>query len=101
MSRRNYQDISFQEFQQVKDNPGTIVVDVREKWEFDEFNEGGINIPLSEIREKRSLLEDFENIIVICSNGTRSKVAAMDYCRVESWVDKQIFHVKGGILEVD
>ncbi|WP_310587720.1 rhodanese-like domain-containing protein [Dyadobacter sp. CY312] len=77
----------------------TVVIDVREGWEFEEFNEGGINIPLAEIREKRSLAADFNTIVVICTNGVRSKVAAMDYCRIPEWNDKKILHVKGGIIE--
>lgn len=101
MSRKNYQDITLDEFPDFRDLPNTVVVDVREKWEFEEFNEGGINIPLAEIRNKRSAIEQFDNIIVICSNGMRSRVAAMDYCRVEAWKDKGIFHLKGGILGVE
>ena len=85
----------------IRDSPGTVVVDVREPWEFDEFNEGGINIPLSTIRERRSQLEGYDTIIVICTNGTRSKVAAMDYCRVPTWTDKTIHHLRGGILEAE
>ncbi|TDB68292.1 rhodanese-like domain-containing protein [Arundinibacter roseus] len=81
--------------------PHTVLVDVREPWEFEEFNEGGINIPLSQIRQRRHELEPFQTIVVICTNGVRSKVAAMDYTRVASWSDKTILHVKGGILEAE
>ncbi len=85
--------------QQIRNEQSTIVVDVREPWEFEEFNEGGINIPLAEIREKREVLSQYQTIVVICTNGVRSKVAAMDYCRIPAWSDKRIFHVKGGIIE--
>ncbi|WP_373330652.1 rhodanese-like domain-containing protein [Salmonirosea aquatica] len=85
----------------IQSEPNTIVVDVREPWEFEEFNEGGINIPLSTIREKRQVLETFDTIVVICTNGTRSKVAALDYCRVPTWADKSIYHLRGGILEAE
>ncbi|ODS79707.1 MAG: sulfurtransferase [Cytophagaceae bacterium SCN 52-12] len=101
MSRKNYQDIDLSRFREMKDLPESIVVDVREKWEYEEFNEGGLNIPLSEIREKRSLLAPYANILVICTNGTRSRVAAMDYCRVAEWADKNIYHLEGGLLEVE
>ena len=99
MTRNNYTDIDLNEARRLQAQPDTIVVDVREAWEFEEFNEGGINIPLAEIREKRSVLAPYRQIVVICTNGVRSKVAAMDYCRVPEWLDKQIFHVKGGIIE--
>lgn len=99
--RKTYSDISLPEMKRIQALPGTVVVDVREPWEFDEFNEGGINIPLSTIREKRNQVEGYDTIIVICTNGTRSKVAAMDYCRVPSWADKTIYHLQGGILEAE
>ncbi len=101
MSRNTYRDISLSELKELEKMPSTIKVDVREDWEFEEFNEGGINIPLAVIRENRHLLEPYDQIIVICTNGTRSKVAAMDYCRVSEWDRKKIYHLKGGILEVE
>ncbi len=96
-----YKDINLAELRQMKTRPGTILVDVREDWEFEEFNEGGINIPLSEIRIKRDLLAPYQVILVACTNGTRSRVAAMDYCRVTEWADKEIYHLKGGIIEAE
>jgi rhodanese-related sulfurtransferase len=99
--RKAYTDISLPEMNSLREQPDCIIVDVREPWEFEEFNEGGVNIPLSTIRENRKRLDSFRKIIVICTNGTRSKVAAMDYCRVAEWAEKDIYHVKGGILEVE
>lgn len=99
MTKNAYTDISLTEMQAIRNREDVVVVDVREIWEFDEFNEGGINIPLAEIREKRSLLSNYATIVVICTNGVRSRVAAMDYCRVPEWNDKHILHVKGGIIE--
>jgi rhodanese-related sulfurtransferase len=101
MARNTYTDIDLQKAQTLSKDPATVLVDVREIWEFEEFNEGGINIPLAEIREKRDWLAPYQTIIVICTNGVRSKVAAMDYCRVPEWAGKQIFHVKGGIIEAE
>ena len=99
--RKEYKDIGLQEALEISKQEGSVLVDVRESWEFEEFNEGGINIPLAEIRKKRDEVAPFQNIIVICTNGVRSKVAAMDYCRIPEWIDKSIFHVHGGILEAD
>lgn len=96
--RRSYSDIELSEALELVKEPGSVLVDVREPWEFEEFNEGGINIPLAEIRGKRGDLEPYNTIVVICTNGVRSKVAAMDYCRVPEWSEKSILHVHGGIL---
>ena len=100
-ARKKYEDITLDEMRHLRQSPETVVVDVREPWEFEEFNEGGINIPLSRIREQRSVLEPYGSVVVICTNGTRSKVAALDYCRVQDWDSKKIYHLKGGILEVE
>jgi rhodanese-related sulfurtransferase len=96
-----YTDISLTELEEMVIHPDSIVVDVREPWEFEEFNVGGINIPLADIRERRDELLPFQQIIVVCTNGTRSRVAAKDYCRAESFLQKQIYHLNGGILEVE
>ena len=97
--RKAYLDIDLNQAREIINSPDSALVDVREVWEFEEFNEGGLNIPLAEIREKRNLLAPYHKIVVICTNGVRSKVAAMDYCRVPEWIDKDIYHVKGGIIE--
>lgn len=100
-ARKEYVDIPLSEVKQRTSEESCILIDVREPWEFEEFNIGGINIPLAEIRKNRELLAPYLNLIVVCTNGTRSKVAAMDYCRVAEWKEKTIFHVKGGILEAE
>jgi rhodanese-related sulfurtransferase len=100
MAKKTYSDISLDQMHEAfRSNRDAVLVDVREAWEFEEFNEGGMNIPLAEIREKRDQLSRYKTIIVICTNGVRSKVAAMDYCRIPEWDDKVILHVKGGIIE--
>lgn len=97
----SYEDISLATLEILAQQPQTIIVDVREPWEFEEFNIGGVNIPLAEIRERRQEVVPFQNIIVVCTNGTRSKVAAKDYCRADELQTKSIFHLQGGILEVE
>lgn len=100
-SMKIYNDISLQEVEQLAADANTILVDVREPWEFEEFNIGGINIPLAEIREHHAELLSFDTIVVVCTNGTRSKVAAKDYCRSDAFQTKNIYHLQGGILEVE
>ncbi|WP_254562569.1 rhodanese-like domain-containing protein [Dyadobacter diqingensis] len=101
MYKNTYSDISMAQMNELRQQPDSVVVDVRETWEFEEFNEGGINIPLAEIRQQRDLLSPYKNIIVLCTNGVRSKVAALDFCRVPEWHEKKIFHLHGGILETE
>lgn len=101
MKFNTYEDVTLSEARELCKAPESILVDVREPWEFEEFNEGGLNIPLAEIRKQRERLSGFSTLIVICTNGVRSKVAAQDFCRVPAWSDKRIYHVKGGLLEAE
>lgn len=53
------------------------LIDVREQWEFDEFNMGGQLIPLGDLQGKIDDLEDIKNeeVIVHCKSGGRSAAA--------------------------
>ena len=72
-------DISAREFNARYRHPGAfILIDVREKLEFDTFNLGGENIPLNTLAEKMRSLpfpKDTE-IVVVCQHGIRSETAA-------------------------
>ncbi len=99
MTTPAYTDISLTELETLRQQPGAVVVDVRDDWEFDEFNLGGINVPLADIRTRRDELLPFDPIIVICTNGVRSRVAAKDLLRQADFVRKTIYHLHGGIVE--
>jgi rhodanese-related sulfurtransferase len=53
------------------------LIDVREQWEFDEFNMGGKLVPLGDLQGKIDDLEEIKNeeIIVHCKSGARSAAA--------------------------
>ena len=61
----------------LKSNFDTILIDVREEYEFEEFNIGGINIPLYELSEQLNTIEQGKHIIFVCQNGQRSKLAIL------------------------
>ena len=54
-----------------------FILDVREDWEYQEQNIGGLNIPLGALPDKLDELEDHKNdeIIVHCRSGARSASA--------------------------
>ena len=94
-----YTDISLTDLETLRLLPDAVVVDVRDEWEFDEFNLGGLNLPLPDIRTRRAELLPFDPIIVICTNGVRSRVAAKDLRRQAEFTRKTIYHLHGGIVE--
>jgi rhodanese-related sulfurtransferase len=93
-----YENISLNAVEQFLLLPNSVLVDVRDEWEYEEFNMGGINIPMPEIRAKRHLLMAYEHIVVVCANGVRSRIAVKDYGRASELANKHFYHVEGGIL---
>ncbi len=87
------------DFETLRQQPGSLVVDVRDEWEFDEFNLGGLNIPLPDIRARRAELVPYNPLLVICTNGVRSRIAAKDLLRHPEFFGKTIYHLAGGIVE--
>ncbi len=94
-------DIRMSDLERLRQEPGALVVDVRDEWEFDEFNIGGLNIPLADIRARKAELLPFDPLLVICTNGVRSRVAAKDLLRQPELRDKTIYHLAGGIIDAE
>ncbi len=72
------QDISVVELKRRIDaNENLNILDVREQYEFDEFNLNGTLIPLGELPGRLDEIENLKNeeIIVHCRSGKRSATA--------------------------
>ena len=99
MPTYTYTDIGLPELETLRQKPNTAVVDVRDEWEFEEFNLGGLNIPLPDIRARKAELLPYGSLIVVCTNGVRSRVAAKDFLRQPEFQNKVIYHLHGGLVE--
>ena len=99
MLTQSYTDITLPDLEALRQQSGTAVVDVRDEWEFDEFNIGGLNVPLPDLRTRKAELLPYDPLIVICTNGVRSRVAAKDLLRQSEFQQKTIYHLHGGIIE--
>jgi len=100
MTANAYTDISLADLETLRQQPGAVVVDVRDAWEFDEFNLGGLNLPLPDIRTRKAELLPYDSLLVICTNGVRSRVAAKDFLRQPELQRKTIYHLHGGIIDM-
>lgn len=70
------------------------IIDVREKHEYEQFNIGGVNCPLSQPEKLlRSIKEDSKNVIH-CKSGVRSR-KALDWL-TERDITGEIYHMEGG-----
>lgn len=52
-----------------------FLLDVREKWEHDDFNIGGTLIPLASIFDDIDLIDKEKTVVVYCRKGIRSQIA--------------------------
>ena len=71
-------DITVEEFKERKDKGEAMhLLDVREKWEYEEANLGALLIPLQTLPNRLAELEAFkeEELIVHCRSGRRSDSA--------------------------
>jgi rhodanese-related sulfurtransferase len=77
-----------------KDN--FLLIDVREQWERDAYNLGGIHIPLGTLPAIIDDYQDFEDkeIVVYCKKGIRS-ATAQQFLKKNDF--KQVVNLKGGI----
>ncbi|MBK9984553.1 MAG: rhodanese-like domain-containing protein [Saprospiraceae bacterium] len=61
----------------MKSGEEIILIDVREPYENEEFNIGGVNIPLAEIPESIERLKAYgdADVVLYCRSGNRSGMA--------------------------
>lgn len=74
-----------------------ILIDVREPWEYEEFNINGKLIPLGDLLGVIADLEEYKNdeIIVHCRSGARS-AAAQDFLAKKGFTN--VRNLEGGMI---
>lgn len=68
-----------------------LLIDVRESYEYDENNIGGLNIPLYELVDRLTELPSAQKLVFYCTSGYRSKIA-INLAHAKRF--KQIFFIK-------
>lgn len=101
MLTHTFSDIRLPALAALRQQPNTAVVDVRDAWEFDEFNLGGLNIPLPDIRARKAELQPYSTLILVCTNGVRSRIAAKDLLRQPEFAHTTLYHLDGGLIEAE
>nr|WP_299422944.1 rhodanese-like domain-containing protein [uncultured Emticicia sp.] len=93
---QDFTEISQNDLESILSDPKSILLDVRETTEFEDFNIGGINIPPHEVLERFEELKNYQTIVVVCSNGTRSSIVAR--LLKKKMPDKTILHLVEGVF---
>lgn len=72
-----------------------VLIDVRESFEHQHYNIGGVNIPLSNIFESKEQFNINHTIVIYCQKGIRSQIA------IQRLSDKfgydQLINLQGGV----
>lgn len=71
------------------------LIDVREVYQFEEFNIGGINIPLSQVFSSLDKMDRTKAIIFCCNSGKKSK--AIIHTMKRKLNIKDIYSLDGGL----
>lgn len=67
-------EISAEKFNDLLSQQNCIILDVREKEEFLDYNSGGLNVPAHLLNNYYEQLKNYDSVIVVCSNGMRSSI---------------------------
>lgn len=74
------------------------LIDVREEFEFESYNIGGINIPLDELEDKMDRVCGGNKIVVICQSGARSAKAIQ---LIKTFLpEAEVYHIKRGFQDI-
>lgn len=74
-----------------------FLLDVRETFEHEQFNIGGLNIPLGEITNELANIPADKDIVVYCAKGIRSVIAIQ---RLEAKGIHRTFNLTGGVYSL-
>jgi adenylyltransferase/sulfurtransferase len=78
----------------LEQNSELTLLDVREIWEREEYNIGGIHIPLNEIMDRSNEIPADKDVVVYCRKGIRSMIAIQ---RLEQKDFKKLINLSGGM----
>jgi adenylyltransferase/sulfurtransferase len=89
--------ITFERLMQKKDL--FEIIDVRTAQEHEQFNIGGINIPVEELQDHSNYISDCEKpILIYCLSGKRSAEAVRKIKKI--FPEKEVFSLKDGIQKM-
>ena len=92
----SFKEIPATEFEQSLNNAkNAILIDVREDYEFEEQNMGGVNVPMAEVLGRSDEFLNYDEIFLCCKSGKRSKTVAFHLSQLLH--DSSIYSLVGGL----
>ena len=96
LKANNQQEISIEELENwLEKIPEEVcLIDVREEYEFEDYNIGGINIPFDDLMDEAGSLPKNKKIVFCCRSGQRSKMAV---ALLKPVFEGELYNLKNGI----
>ena len=91
----SFQIINSSMFNELKNKEDVLFIDVREDYEYEDNNVGGINIPLAQINDSLDSITNHSTILFCCKSGKRSN--AIGYHLNQKFPEKNFYSLKGGL----
>ncbi len=89
------QQLTPQELKEKLDsNADVLLIDIREDWEREEYNIGGIHIPMGEIPARLADIPKDKEVVLYCEKGIRSTIAIQ---RLETLGFQNLINLSGGM----
>lgn len=93
------QNISLKDIDQWRDNQTDFqLIDVRETIESEQFNIGGVLIPLGEIIQQKNKIDVGKKVVFYCKRGIRSQIAIQRLQR--HFPNADFYNLQGGIIQL-
>ncbi len=71
-----------------------LLIDIREQWEREAYNIGGMHIPMGELASRHSEIPQDKDVVLYCEKGIRSVIAIQ---RLETFGFHNLFNLSGGM----
>lgn len=75
-------------------NADVLLIDIREDWERELFNIGGLHIPMGDIPAKLSEIPKDKEVVLYCEKGIRSTITIQ---RLETLGFRNLINLNGGM----
>ena len=78
----------------IAEEKNLLLIDVREAWEHEAFNIGGILIPMGELSHRLNEIPKDKEVVLYCEKGIRSVIAIQ---RLEAAGYNNLINLSGGM----
>lgn len=92
---KQMQELSYDTFKKLQKESDFELIDIREKYENDCINIGGLNIPMGELEDNLNIFDSDKSFVFLCQTGKRAKAVA-NYLKTEHKI-LNCYYIDGGI----